>query len=435
MYKWMTAFFLLTLGRIDAQPSLAFRSLREVYSYADQHSYTLRNAGHETLLAKYEALAAKWNQWNLQGPASLSLTDNTKLSTTLIPAEVFGGLAGTSKPVTFGQKYVSSFTLTPQIDLFNPYTAALVKVAKTNQQLAAVNYLLGKKSLYESLAAAYYNILSYQRQIVVTRQSLANSDTLVIIVQDRVNQGLSRPQDLNTAQVNRLAMADKEQQLGVQLEQQLNSLKLLCDMPEAMVVTISDALVPDGKAAVLGADGNLLQRQSQLNAIAQQGRLNADKKWVFPTVNLFSSFGWQQNSDNHFLDAGSWYRASYIGLRLNIPLIPNAGKIATVRYDRVNLEIAKNDWQHNILQDSMNNRQAELDYQKAFNSYRLSTAAELLRKDTYLKNLNIYKEGILSATDLINSFNDWLNSSLSVISQLADSAYQRSIIMIINSIK
>ena len=32
---------------------------------------------------------------------------------------------------------------------------------------------------------------------------------------------------------------------------------------------------------------------------------------------------------------------------------------------------------------------------------------EQLKKDSYQKDLNIYKEGILSATDLLTSLNEW----------------------------
>jgi outer membrane protein len=420
----------------QAQEKVTFQSLGEVYAYADSHSNTFRNAGQQTTLAKYQTLAAKLGKWNLQGRTSFTLTDNTKLNTSFIPAEIFGGPAGTFQPVTFGQKYQSNVTFAPQIDLINPYAAALVKANKTNEQLVTVNNLLDKKAVYESISAAYHNILSYQQQISVTIKSLANADTLTTILQNRQKEGMARGQDVNNAEANRLTVKDKLQQLEVQLAQQYNSLKILADIDSAASVTIGarEIIIPDMTLQVT-ANSNLLQRQGEWQTKYQEATLRADKRWLYPTLNLFSSFGWQQTTNNHFFDSSQWFGTSYVGLRLSIPLLPEASKIASVKYDRVNLQIAKNNWQHNILQDKINNNQLELDYQKAYKSYRLAVQIEALRKDSYFKNLNIYREGILSATDLINSFDEWLNSSLNTVALLANAGYAKSKITISNTIK
>lgn len=420
-----------------AQQKLTFHSLDEVYTYADSHSTTFRNAGQQTTLAKYQTLAARLGQWNLQGRTTFTLTDNTKLNTSFIPAEVFGGPAGTFQPVTFGQKYQSNVTFAPQIDLINPYGAALVRANKTNEQLVGVNNLLDKKAVFESISAAYHNILSYQRQIAVTEKSLANADTLSTILKNRQLEGLARGQDVNNGEANRLTVKDKLQQLEVQLSQQYNSLKLLADIDSAarVVIAPSERDRQSDPDLSLSANSDLLQRQSEWQTKYQEATLRADKRWFLPTVNLFSSFGWQQTTNNHFFDSSTWFGTSFVGLRLTIPLLPEASKIASVKYDRVNLQIAKNNWQHNMLQDRINNNQLELDYQKAFKSYRLAVDIESLRKDSYYKNLAIYREGLLSATDLINSFDEWLNSSLNTVSLQATTEYAKSKIILSNTIK
>jgi outer membrane protein len=420
----------------QAQEKLTFNSLDEIFVYADGHSNTFRNAGQQNILAKYQTLAAKLGKWNLQGRTSFTMTDNTKLSTNFIPAEIFGGPEGTFRPVTFGQKYQSNVTFAPEIDLFNPYASALVRGAKTNEQLVTVNNLLDKKAVYESISAAYHNILSYQWQIGITAKSLSNADTLATILQNKQKEGLARVQDVNVAQANRLTVQDKLQQLEVQLAQQYNSLKILADVDSATVVTVTarEAVTPN-VTQVLTANGNLLQRQAEWQIKYQEATLRADKRWIYPTLNLFSSFGWQQNTNNHFFDDSKWLGTSYVGLRLSIPLLPEASKIASVKYDRVNLQIARNNWQHNVLQDNINNKQLELDYQKANKSYLLALQIESLRKDSYYKNLSIYREGILSATDLINSFDDWLNSALNTVTQLANAEYAKSKINMSNTVK
>lgn len=427
----------LVSSSVKAQEKLVFRSLDEIYDYADSHNNTLRNAGQKKILAKYQTLAAKLGKWNLQGRTSFTVTDNTKLNTSFIPAELLGGPEGTFQAVKFGQKYESNLTFAPQIDLINPHAAALIKVAKTNEQLVDINNLLDRKAVFESISASYHNVLSYQWQILVTRKSLYNADTLCTILQSKQKQGFIRKQDVNIALANRLTVQDKLHQLEAQLAQQYNSLKILADIDPVNSVTIEakETMLPEVNLTV-PAGSDLLQRQAEFQIKYQEATLRADKRWFYPTLNLFSTFGVQQNTNSRFFDDSSrWFGTSYVGLRLSIPLLPEASRIATVKYDRINLQIARNNQRHSILQGKINRDQLELDEQNADKSYRLALQIEVLHQDSYYKNLNIYREGILPATDLINSFNDWLNSSLNTVAQLANAQYAKSLITINNTVK
>jgi len=178
----------------NAQESIVFSTLEEVYFYAETNSISFRNANQQSILTKYHILASKLGIFNLKGTGGFTFTDNTKLNPSFIPAEVFGGPEGTFRAITFGQKYVSNFTFEPQIDLINPYAMAQIKVAKTNEQLTVVNNLLTKKAVYESISGAYHNILSYQWQIDVTTKSLSNAASLVLFLQNKQKEGITRSQ-------------------------------------------------------------------------------------------------------------------------------------------------------------------------------------------------------------------------------------------------
>lgn len=420
----------------DAQETVTFTTLEEVYAYAEANSISFRNASQQSILVKYQTLASKLGMFNLKGTGSFTLTDNIKLNPNFIPAEVFGGPEGTFRTITFGQKYVSNFTFEPQIDLINPYAIAQIKVSKANEQLTAVTNLLTKKEVYESISAAYHNILSYRWQIDVATKSLDNAESLVFFLQNKQKEGLARSQDVNTTLANQLLVKDKLQQLEIQLQQQYNGLKILCDINPG-----TDIIIAGNENPVLDiqlpikATGDLLQRQGEWQTKYQQATLRANKRWMYPTLNLFSSFSWQESNNNNWFGTNNWFGSNYIGLKVSIPILPEVSKIATVKQNRINLEIAQNNWNHNKLQDQINNNQLELDYRKAYESYKINTEIEALQKDSYEKNLNIYLEGIISATDLINSFEDWLNSSLNTVALIASVEYAKSKIIISNTIK
>jgi OMF family outer membrane factor len=159
------------------------------------------------------------------------------------------------------------------------------------------------------------------------------------------------------------------------------------------------------------------------------------KKWFMPTLSLVGNLAWQQNSNTQFYDNSIWNNSNYVGFKLIIPIVPDANKIATAKYGHINMVIADINMNHAALQDSINNEQLLLDYKKSFRTYELDGKIETLKGDNYQKNLDIYKEGILSATDLINSFNDWLNSGLNTVAQLANTEYAKSKIAINNFLK
>jgi outer membrane protein TolC len=419
-----------------AQDTLLFQSVQTVLTYADNHSVTFKNANQQTVLAKYQTLAAQLGKWNLKGDINVTATDNTQLQTNFIPAIIFGGPTGTFRRVTLGEQYVSLLQVSPQFDILNPYSIALVKVSKANEQVTNIANLLSKKNLYESLAGSYYNIRSYQWQIASLETSLKNADTLTLILQNKQKEGLARSQDVNNTIANQIAIRNKLQQLQIQLSEEYENLKLLCDIDPAVHVGIQtqaqDAIDFD---ASLTATGNLEEQQGEGLRNYQLADLDANKKWYLPTLGFISNFSSGQYSNSRFFDGSPILNSSYVGLKLTITLLPDINKIAKVKYDRINLQIAENNLLHLRLQDSVNNRQLLLEYRKTYASYQLFGQIEYIKKDSYQKNLNIYKEGLYSATDLLNSFNDWLNSSLDTDTQLANTEFEKTKIIINNTIK
>src|ERR1700747_1183118 len=136
-----------------AQTEVKFTKLDSLYAFADKNSSVSKTNYQQTLLAKYQKIAALANVVNLRNPITFSLTDNTTLPVSFIPSNLLGGPSGGFKQITLGQQYVSNFNIAPQIDLINPGAWAQVKTANVNEELVATTNLLNKKSLHESIAA------------------------------------------------------------------------------------------------------------------------------------------------------------------------------------------------------------------------------------------------------------------------------------------
>ena len=145
---------------VKAQKNLQFSSVDSLFKYAESNSATIKTGDEQSLLAKWTKLAAIGNTINLRSPISASLTDNTVLPISYIPAEVFGGPPGTLKPVSFGQEFVTNYALTPQIDIINLSAWARIKSASINEKLTETTNLIAKKNVFESISAAYFDAKS-----------------------------------------------------------------------------------------------------------------------------------------------------------------------------------------------------------------------------------------------------------------------------------
>jgi outer membrane protein TolC len=428
----MIIFLLLLAGTNKAQ--ITFTSLDSVLSYTQKKSSSIKITNEQNLLAKWTKIAALGNTINLRSPISFSSTDNTMLPVNFIPADAFGGPPGTFRQITLGQQYVSNFNINPQIDIINPYAWAKVKSASINKEMTEVNSLLIKKNLFESIAAAYYNCVSIQDQINLTQQSLQAADSIVFIVQNKYSLGIVREQDLNNAKVNQLNVTDKLNQLKLMLQQQQNSLKILCDIPASTKLSIvNEDHVSDSKGK---AGSSLPYRYTELQAGYARSELRANRLNMFPIISLVGYQGWQQNSNTAFFDNNaSWIQSRYIGLRITVPFPPDVTKLSQSYTSKINYHIAQLNNDHTKLQTELSNESLNIDAEKANSSYQTAKQIVDLKKANYEKSINQYKEGILPTDNLLTAFSDLLNSELNFISAYSNLQYNNSKININNTVK
>jgi outer membrane protein len=417
---------------------MSFPSLDSLLNYAEKRSYVIKTGDQQSLLAKWTKITSFFNTVNIKSPFTASWTDNTKLPVSYLPAEAFGGPAGTFKQVTIGQQYVTSYALTPQIDIINPSAWARIKSADLNKQLTRVNNQVSKRNLFESVAAAYYNILSLQYQVKKMEQHLAASDSLVFISENKFKQGIIREQDMNNMKINKLIIQDKLQQLQLQLEQNYNSLKILCDISAESGLQLNQTLeslemISDQKAA----GSSLLIKQSQLQSAYYRSEMNANRWQTFsPTLSLIFNQTWQQNSNSGFFDSNAnKFTAQYIGLRLTVPFPLDPARLAQNYTSKINYNISAITALHADLQTKLNNQNLDLDQKRAYSTY--STAKEIseLKNSNYQKSLNQYSVGILPADLLLSSFADKVNADLNLISAMAALKFAQTKIQLNNSMQ
>lgn len=420
---------------LQAQTELKFSSLDSLFAYAAKQSYTIKTGEQQAILAKWQKTAALANTVNFRNQVSFTLTDNTQLPVTFLPAEIFGGPPGTFREIQFGQQYIGSAAIGPQVDIINPSSWEKVKSASISRELTDITNLVTKKSLYESIAAAYYNIIALQEQTRLTQENLLKADTLLLIVKNKFALGLVRQQEVNDAAANKLGMQDKLEQAQLSLEQQYLSLKILCDFPENTKVVIEDDLEYDRTFEASPEAGSRLQYKSSSLLLGMAGsELKYNRLSLLPTVSLFLNYAWQQNSNDMFFDSGSeWIYSQYIGARLTFH-IPDVTKMFLAQNAKINYKIASNNFEHAKALNEISNRQLQLDYRKAYAQFTANKQIFELKNENYRMAFQQYEKEILSFDKLLSAFTEMQNSRVNYVNAAANLFYQKTRIDLNNSI-
>ncbi len=423
----------------NAQQDLKFNSIDSLFSFADHNSSVAKTNEQQTILARYQKIAALANTVNFRDPVALSLTNNTQLPVSFLPAQLLGGPAGEFKQITLGQQYNSNFTITPQIDIINPGAWAQVKTASISEEITSTRNLLSKKSLYESIAACYYNIASFHEQVSITQKNSLATDTLLLIVNNKYAQGLVRQQDVNDASINKLLLQDKLKQLEISLEQQYNSLKILCDIPISTNLILEDELnYRQQFVADMNANSQLQLRTSMLQADSAKADLRCNRLSNLPVLSLLYSNSYYQYSNNRLLDNNTnptkWLNSVYIGAKVTFNL-PDVNRILVTRNSQIKYQTSLIRLEHNRLQTDISNNQLKLDYEKAYSQFSTSGQIFLLKEENYKMAFKQFNQSILSFDKLLVVLNDMLTSRLNYSSALANLLFTKTKIDINNKLK
>lgn len=415
-----------------AQESKTFSTLNEVLEFSKTKNYSFDNAKLQTHLAELAKKTAIGNVFNPKISTNIQVLKNINLPISYLPAEAFGGVSGTFKEVQIGQQYVSTFNIQPQFDIINLSNIALIKSAKINEQLVENQNKINEQNLNEKINAVYFNILSFNGQKEVVEENILIAENILKIISEKNKEGIARKQEVNEAEVNLILLKDKLEQLEMNAKIQYEILNLFFEnkINSTLIQTIWDFK----DRTLLSANQNNLQNQSsELQTQLAQQEYKSLRYQNYPTLSFVSSFNWQNlSNDNFFSTQSNWQNFNYVGLKLGWEL-PTIQRISNIKSKKIQLEILQKTNEHIKAETESKNEQLNLEYQKSLQHFINFQKVFDLKKDTYEKNFNQFKEGILPLDKLLISQNDMIISKLNIVSVLTNIGFSKSKIEINNT--
>jgi OMF family outer membrane factor len=408
-----------------AQESKTFSTLYEVLEFSKTKNYSFDNAKLQTHLAELAKKTALGNAFNPKVNTSIQVLDNINLPISYLPAEAFGGVSGTFKEVQIGQQYVSTFNIQPQFDIINLSNFAQIKSAKINEQLVENQNKINEQNLYEKINAVYFNIISFNGQKEVVEENILIAENILKIISEKNKEGIARKQEVNEAEVNLILLKDKLEQLEINTKIQYEILNLFFE--NKIESNLKQTIWDFKDQTILFANQNNLQNQnSELQTQLAQQEYKSLQYQNYPTLSFVSSFNWQNlSNDNFFASQSNWQNFNYVGLKLGWEL-PTVQRISNIKSKKIQLEILQKTNEHIKAETESKNEQLNLEYQKSLQQFINFQKVFDLKIDTYEKNFNQFKEGILPLDKLLISQNDMIISKLNIVSVLTNIGFSKS---------
>jgi OMF family outer membrane factor len=432
--KELLLFFLVFCGfNSFSQEEKVVHSLPEVLQLSKEKNYALQNATLQTQLARLTKKTAIGNVLNPRIPASAQALNNFEQQVSFLPGPIFGLPEGTFKEVTMGQQYTSTFSVQPQFDILNLGSIAQVKSAKINEELVENQNRLNEQTIYNQINGVYFNLLSYDAQKKIIQENIKIAENLVLINQNKFNEGITRKQDVNEAEANLIALQDKLTQLVFNEKLQKQSLALFFE--NELELKLTEKLSNyENIEEIVTTNSNFKSENYKLQYQMMQQDLKIARLQQLPVLSFISSFNWQNLSNENYFDTNSnWVNFNYVGLKVTWDFPTNVQKLATVYNKKIQLNQLKNNADHAEKENELANKQLEIEYQKAIEQFKNFKKIYVLKKDTFEKNYNQYQEQILPLDKLLISQNDLLISEINMVNALANIGFSKNKIVINNN--
>ncbi|MDR2593392.1 MAG: TolC family protein [Fibromonadaceae bacterium] len=309
--------------------------------------------------------------------------------------------------------------------LYVPQALTGIAMAKKGKEIDALVKQEIREGIIYGISMQYWSIVYMEENLEVMQKSKDNLGKTREAIAAMVAHGIAKKGDLNTMDINLVALGTQIDNLKVQIQTQKDNLLQIMGRPIGEDISLTDRLSIDYRAAG-GESGDPLQSSIALKRMDQMVRLqemqiDLTREKIYPNVVAFASYGTQASRENFdflskpkdkFADNGT------IGVNVSIPIfdgMSNSAERVAARIEKRKLEIDR-EKQKIALQAAYESAKATL-----FNAQNLvernKENAKLAEENYLMKELE-YKEQVAPITDLLTADNNMQTAHSNLISAL-----------------
>lgn len=384
-------------------------SLEDALNFAYENNTQMINADRDVQAAyaqKWATIASGLPQISAAG----SYQDQIKLPVSLLPAEIFGGEAGTYIPVTFGQKMNMSASATLNQKIFDGSYIVGVQAIKTYIDISGNALKKTRQEVKKAVVSAYGNVLLLNESATIVAKNISNLKENVEEAKQLFKQGFVEEEQLEQLQITLSNLESQErnvkrlQSISKQLFNLLlglplnNQTELLDDLESLAAQNILTAKDPIDFEISKNVDYQIAVNMKEQKRL----ELKLERSKYLPTLNAFVNYSTNAfgNEFNFFSSEQNWFDASVFGLNLNVPIFSSFMKRAYTKKARIAFDQSQSNLKEAEKKIQLQFEQSKSQFQLAAENYQTSKENLSLAQRIENKNSIKYKEGLISGFDL-----------------------------------
>jgi outer membrane protein len=244
----------------------------------------------------------------------------------VVPAQFFGGPAGTFAEVKFGVPYVLGNTLQLNQILFNSQVSYGLAALRINSEIVKIQRDMTIQEVKHQVANTFFILQGLYQQLSFIDSNVSYVDQMLQNMGLMVGQGMLVQTEADKIRINRLNLENTQANLQATKSQLEELLKILIGLdPKAALTLQNDQMVQqtllvDQNAANLFA----IQLLEQQRLMAQE-EAKGIKMGYLPNVNLYGIYQYNYNM-NPETDFRTGIDGAFIGLRVDWNLFDGLDK-------------------------------------------------------------------------------------------------------------
>ena len=329
-------------------------SLEECVSYAKNNNVQVKNsllAIEAQMQTNREIAAAAFPTIG----TNAGVNDFLTIPTSLLPAQIFGGAAGTYIPVQFGTKYNANYGINFQQLLFDGQVFVALQARASSVEWQKKNAALTQEAIKTNIYKIYYQLSASKTQLNILDANIERLSKLSHDAEVMYKNGFAEKLDVDkvSVQLNNLQTEKIKATNSVAIGYM--GLKMLMGMPVNDSLALTDVI--DEKS--LDKD-ILVENDFQYGVRKDFQYLSETKKLTefnvkryqlsyLPTISMSGNASKNaMRTKFDFFEGGSWFNTTLVSLNVNLPLFNGFARDARVKKTKIELskseiiEICKN---------------------------------------------------------------------------------------------
>ena len=381
--KLFTFSFLLLFAAVANAQKINSFTVQQAVDYAKQNSVQVKNALLDYQVQKQtnrEITSVAYPQISASG----NFNDFLVVPTSLLPAEIAGGPAGTFFPVRFGTKYNATGGFDVSQLLFDGQVFVGLIARNVALQFYEKQTEITEEMINVNVQKIYYQLVVGKQQMTSVDANIGRFEKLLKDTKEIYKQGFAERLDVDKVSVQLNNLQTEKIKIKSQLDAGNAGLKFLMNMPQKDLLLLTDSITEDKLKENILADNYKYEdrKEYQFLTIAKQLNEFNVRRYKLSYLPVLSAFGnYSKNAQRQrfdFFKGGQWFTTSLIGLRLSVPIFDGFAKSARVQKAKIEVQRSNNSLEQ--LKSSIDNDVAQA---------RLKITASVVTMDNQKRNIEL----------------------------------------------